>query len=128
MAVQMKKCVGCLHDLPREDSFYRAGKWWQSKCKPCHNRARMRYKRTDKYTCKNRTTGFQKLPFETQVAIIRSIKDGMKLLPLSRKHGVNYNTLRSWDKKGQIKIDVVKPIKEVHVHVYNPNAPKDEHN
>ena len=107
-----KTCKECNLVLPIEN-FYHAGKWYQSKCKPCHNMARNLYKRSPSKVKKPRKpTGFNKLPFDKRVNIIKDIQSGLNYSQVANRNSIKYVTLRVWKKKGLIKLVVDNQIKE----------------
>lgn len=108
-----KNCKACKIVQPIEN-FYRAGKYYQAKCKPCHNAARDLYKRTPRvYIPRPRQprkprkpSGFNKLPFETRVAIIKKINEKQGYPKIAADHGILYATLQLWKRNGTIKLTI----------------------
>jgi hypothetical protein len=114
---QSKNCIGCNTVYPLT-KFYRIKKYtnaYQSKCIPCHNKARSGYKQTNFW--KRRPKGFSKLSPELQREIQLRIEKGTQLPTISRElqHMTgcpSYHTLRNWVKKGIPKLDE-NPVTEV---------------
>jgi len=106
--VVLKTCKECKQELPRDANFYKAGKYWQSRCKPCHNKSRKSYKRwVNPNPPPKKPRAFQALSFETRCSVIKKINDGVDLKDISRDHDIKYETLKRWkrDDKLIIKID-----------------------
>ena len=102
-----KVCLEC-KILQSTNNFYKAGKFLQSRCKPCHNNTRSQFKYTKR---PKKPTGFAKLTFEKQVGIIKSIKDGTKLQRVAHEFEIQYQSLLKWKNKGLIKLDI-NPFKD----------------
>ena len=95
--IKLKTCKNCNEEKPLLENFYRAGRGYQSFCKPCHNKSRMN-------TYKPRVKGFDKLTEETKKGIIEDIKNGLKSTVIAQKYDIKYYNLTSWKRKGLIKI------------------------
>ena len=109
--IKTRNCNGCKGDFP-ENRFYRAGKYFQSHCIPCHNARRLTYKRTKPKPKPKKATGFSALDFDVRVKIIKQLANGEKLGVVARENNIPYPTLSSWRKKGRITLNVdhiVKP-------------------
>lgn len=79
--------------------FYKAGKYYQSTCKKCHNRRERpnRYQRVK--------TGFNLLNKETQYGVIEDILNGkLNSKQISNKYDIKYTTYLYWKRKGYISI------------------------
>ena len=116
--MEVKTCTGC-KCVQTIDKFYRCGRWYQSKCIPCHNDARKQYSRKPYQPRVKKPIGFDKLPFNTRCNIIKDIQDGKKYKQVSRDHNILYATLILWKKRDSIKITASKPIKEAKHIVHN---------
>lgn len=95
-----KLCVGCDTIKPMTD-YYKAGKYWQKRCKPCHNGMRLNYS-IKAYTYKKK--GFKKLSDELQKNILEDLKT-MDCKCIHEKYGegnFSYNTFLIWKRKGQV--------------------------
>jgi len=104
-AQRMKCCKRCLEIKPITH-FYKAGKSYQSRCKPCHNifrkENRQKYKLNHPLQTKQRGNGFKELPEETRAEILKYLGT-MPLTKLAIKFDLNCNTLRSWKQRGHLK-------------------------
>lgn len=83
-----KKCIHCLEVKPLTD-FYKAGKYYQSGCKSCHNKRRVYHKRPTGY---NKLSNQQKSRLRYLLSV-NTMKDAARLM------NINYYTLRSWKSK-----------------------------
>ena len=99
MSENKKLCVGC-NTRYELTEFYRAGRYYQKLCKPCHNVNRKKYSITNFY--QKKTTGFKKLSKDKQDIIIKSLADKIPIKHIARDNGVPYITLRMWKLDGQI--------------------------
>ena len=82
------------------DEFYKAGKSYQSRCKPCHiiHRRELRQALPKKV----RLNGFLALPEETRTDILKHLNT-MPLTKLAENFNLNKNTLTSWKVRGHLK-------------------------
>jgi hypothetical protein len=97
----MKTCPDCEETKEKcTENFYRAGKSWQRRCKPCHNANRKQYRVKSTYVKKG--TGFSKLPQETQEAIKLSISNKSTYKKIAQEHGIKYSTLCMWKRTGKL--------------------------
>ena len=90
----MKSCKGCGETKPLVDNFYRAGKTYQSLCKPCHNKTRVNYSKNGP----RKLRGFDALPEDRQ----NQIKEDAKIMTskdAAEKNGIKYRTFLLWRKK-----------------------------
>ena len=108
---QMKTCNMCLLVLPIDD-FYKAGEYYQAKCKPCYNAhcmalAAERFKTQPRpvypvkprvYVPKERVTPFQRLAPEIRESILKYIGT-MPVSKVARMHNMKPQTLRIWRQK-----------------------------
>jgi len=92
-----KTCIKCNEDKPLNENFYKAGRGYQTLCKPCHNKSRMK-------NYKIRPTGFSKLPEDVKNGIIEDLKNGLKFTEISTKYNIKYFNLTNWKRKGLIKL------------------------
>lgn len=107
--VQMvtKTCKECKENLPRDANFYKAGKYWQSRCKPCHNKMRNQFKTwVNPNPPPKKPRGFQALSFETRCRIIQKINGGTTYKDVAQEFGIKYGTLIQWKKKGWLKVEI----------------------
>lgn len=95
-----KTCPNCIITKPLSD-FYKAGDYYQSLCKPCHNSSRKLYDRNYKKKTK-KVTGFKKLSEEKQSKIIEQFTIGMSAKDIAYENNLNYNTLLYWKRTNQI--------------------------
>lgn len=105
--IVLKTCKECKEELPRDENFYKAGKYWQARCKPCHNKSRTSYKRWVAPKKPKKPRAFQALSFENRCSVIKKINDGVGLKDIAQEHDIKYETLRRWKRDGKliIKID-----------------------
>ena len=99
---QHKKCKQCLKILPTTE-YYKAGKSFQSRCKPCHNSHRLTYngnKRIRPY----KQTIINNLTKEQKDIINEYFKNKTSLKELAQKLNVNYSTVRVWSCKNMIPL------------------------
>jgi len=89
----IKICLHCEESKPLTD-YYRAGAYYQSLCKTCHNSRRAGY-------YKKRPKGFAKLPVQTQTAIKADLKT-MKKRAVAEKHNIVYSTLVRWVRQNKL--------------------------
>jgi hypothetical protein len=87
-----KVCSACLIEKALSD-YYKAGKYHQKRCKPCHNKCKKHTKKP---------TGFLKLPKITRDAVLSDMADNLNMSKISKRHGINYNTLRLWKSKNML--------------------------
>jgi len=98
-----KYCKDCKEVLPIDD-FYKAGKYRQSRCKPCYNkhthgnlkRARAIYKL--KNPPKKKLNGFQKLSDDQKAELLKYLGT-MPMVNVANMVGLNKYTLLRWKKK-----------------------------
>ena len=111
--MRMKWCKGCDNIKPITE-YYKAGKSYQTRCKPCHIKQRQHDRLVVKIMNKSivigeglpkerkkRDNGFQQLPQEKQDELLKYL-DTMPMTKLAEKIGVNKNTLASWKKRGHL--------------------------
>jgi hypothetical protein len=106
---KVKICPGCNKIKFIERDYYKAGKYTQRNCKPCHNALRKKYAVGTIY--KKTPTGFFKLTPDKQEGIKKALEENKKLSVIARDYGVKYRTLLKWraDKKAPFnKIDELK--------------------
>jgi hypothetical protein len=94
----VKLCKGCGEVKELKTGYYKAGKYYQGKCKLCQNKNRHLYKLTNNY--KKKGTGFGRLDKEIQDKIVYDIYVKISFKEISKKYGIKYATLLSWKKKG----------------------------
>ena len=92
----MKHCPDCDTNKPVLE-FYKAGGYYQKRCKICHNKFRRNYKASHK----KKMTGFGKLPAETQKDILEDIKK-MTKKAVAEKYNIPYQNITRWTRQGQI--------------------------
>lgn len=82
-----KSCPDCNQTKSIEE-FYKAGAYYQTRCKLCHNQ-----KRTNLYFEKKtpRVNAFQKQPEEIKSVIIERLTNGDKLKKICNDLGLNYD-------------------------------------
>ena len=90
----LKTCRRCHGVFPKEENFFRSGKYWQSECKRCH------YKRS-KYEPRIRKCLFDRLTKETQDAIRTDLKT-MKRVHVAIKHGLKPSAVCRWVRAGKV--------------------------
>ena len=92
-----KLCKGCNKTLPLTD-YYKAGFYYQSLCKPCHNASRKNYKTNErpKKEITKKKVDFFKYPIEKQEAIIKMINDNARCVDICETHKINYQTFKKW--------------------------------
>jgi len=90
-----KHCPDCNQTKPITD-FYKARYGHQRRCKRCHNANRLNYKSS----YKKKATGYDKLPQETQLAILEDLKNKKKKSVICRTYDIKYITFQSWFKRG----------------------------
>lgn len=95
--IKTKVCKNCNEDKPLIDNFYKAGRGYQSFCKPCHNKSRMK-----NYTKKKR--GFEALSEEVQNGILDDMRNGLKFTQIAPKYNIKYYNLTNWKRKGFLNI------------------------
>ena len=88
----LKTCLRCEESKPIT-GYYKAGAYYQSLCKQCHNSRRNEY-------YKKRPKGFLKLPIETQNNIRADLKTNKKTT-VAKKYNLSYSTLVRWVREGQ---------------------------
>ena len=108
---ESKTCLKCGVSKELKTDFYKAGKFWQSLCKVCHNKIRLKYKNNSNYI--KRPKGFTKLSEETQKNIINDIatcsKDArINYKQIARKNNINYSTLILWKRAGTIPVQTAE--------------------
>jgi len=94
-----KFCSECKTFQPIEN-FYKAGNYFQKRCKPCHNSLRKTY---GGYHVKT-PTGFKKLAPELQQAVLVDITNKLSYRKIAAKHGIKYPALLYWKRKGLIHL------------------------
>ena len=94
-----KHCPSCNTFKPLTE-YYRAGAYYQARCKPCHNLRRVTY--GYKYT--KLKTGFKRLPEETQINIIADLTAKIKKKDIAKKYNIAYPSLIRWIRNGQVQI------------------------
>ena len=100
-----KTCLGCRR-TQNINEFYKAGKYIQALCKPCHNQKRTYY--NHKMTWPERKiTGFKGLPEILQNYILEDRQKGICWKDISKKYIKEYPTLKydklcGWNRSGQI--------------------------
>jgi len=92
-----KFCINCKEDKPLLENFYKAGRGYQTLCKPCHNKSRMK-------NYSKRPTGFEALSEEVKKGIIQDIENGLKSNVIASKYNIKYYNLTHWKRKGLIKL------------------------
>ena len=98
----MKHCITCGQSKPLTESFYRAGRFFQTNCKPCHNQLRKKWKLTSTYVKRpKKPHGFLALPIETQALIKHELEELIPLTHIAKHHNINYTTFIHWKKTGQ---------------------------
>ena len=98
MTTRRKYCKQC-DTIKPIDGFYRAGKSYQTRCKPCHNTYRQALRLAKPKP--PRLNGFQKLPQETRDEIMKYYNT-MPLTTLAKRVNVNRNTMATWKRKGYL--------------------------
>ncbi len=96
----MKTCSNCGISKPEGD-FYKAGQYFQSRCKPCHNKHRTELNRS-KPAKSPKPRGIYKLPKETQEEIKRLVRENFSLNHIGNIFDLNISTLANWKKNGQL--------------------------
>jgi hypothetical protein len=90
-----------------DEKKYKAGKSYQSYCKPCHNARRNLYPQSERKTKQIRPkkekkpTGFKALPMDTQNEILKYVGT-MPMSKLAKMFDINPHTLRTWKKRGTL--------------------------
>lgn len=94
-----KLCIECNVTKPLEGGYYKAGAYWQKRCKTCHNKLRTRYRKghvpTPRY-------GFAKLQPDVQASIKADIRSGHKKKVIAARYDINYFALARWIRDGLI--------------------------
>lgn len=93
-----KTCIKCKEEKPLLDNFYKAGRGYQTLCKPCHNKSRMK-------NYSKRPTGFSKLNEDVKKGILEDIKNGLKFTEIAPKYNINYFNLTNWKRKGLLILE-----------------------
>ena len=104
----MKLCKDCekIQDL---SEFYKAGKSYQSRCKPCHNNKRKDWKNISKYVPRiKKITGFRALDDELQKEILWKMSGRVSMKKICTQHDLNYSTFKRWKKDGHLCADEEK--------------------
>ena len=96
----MKMCKMCNIEKPLEEGFYRAGRGWQTFCRPCHNKERLKWGIKSTYVKKG--TGFSRLPDDIRANILKDIEDKLSYCKISKKYEIKYSTLLDWKGKNII--------------------------
>lgn len=93
-----KICKDCNKEKPLLDNFYKAGRGYQTLCKPCHNKKRMKsYVKTP--------AGFYALSEETRNGILDDMRNGRKFTEISKKYNIKYHNLPNWKRKGFLNLE-----------------------
>jgi hypothetical protein len=103
---QMKMCKGCKEVKQLDTEYYRAGKFYQSLCKICHNIKRYEYP-LSKSNYQKRAIGFDKLMPTKQQEIMYDVYVKLSYRKIAAKTGIKYSTLLHWKNHG--KIPAYKP-------------------
>ena len=98
--IKMKYCKGCDKIKPITE-YYKAGKSFQSRCKPCHIIHRRELRQAKPKPKKEAINPFQKLPDEQKQEILKYLGT-MPLTKLSKRVGINRNTMATWKSKGYL--------------------------
>lgn len=98
-----KFCSGCNKTLTLTN-YYKAGVYYQSLCKPCHNASRKNYKTTKKPKKEpiKKKVDFLKYPIEKQEAIIKMINENARCIDICDTHKINYQTFKKWRRQGHL--------------------------
>ena len=91
-----KYCKDCETIKPMTD-YYRAGKSWQVRCKPCHNKYREGIRQKKPIIA--RVNPFHKLPKETQDEVLLYYGT-MPLTTLAKRVNINVQRMYGWRKRG----------------------------
>lgn len=84
-----KECKECKEVLDQEH-YYRAGKYWQTRCKLCYNKIN-RYVKKGKSTIIN----------EDMIKEVKEmLKEGFKKKDIAKKYNITPVTFLAWRKKG----------------------------
>lgn len=99
----IKKCISC-NEEKETSNFYKVNEFYfQSKCKICFNRDRIKYPVKKYYNYKKKPTGIDKLGEEKKEIVKNDILGGkLTYKDICGKHDIKYQTLISWIKKGQL--------------------------
>ena len=96
-----KQCPKCDQVKPLEGGYYKAGKYHQRYCIPCHNIRRYEYKFNRKYT--KRPKGYNKLPEDLRKNIEFDLYKKISMVQICKKYPIlKYQNLSLWKRKGQI--------------------------
>lgn len=100
MSRSEKHCPDCDTIKPMSE-YYRAGPYYQRRCKPCHNKTRNKY-----YHKKG--NGFEGLPVEIREALTRDINNNMKKKDVATKYNFTYSRVARWCRQG--KFNSTEPV------------------
>ena len=95
--LKLKLCKVCKQEKTIADNFYKAGRGYQTLCKPCHNTKRMK-------TYIKSPTGFDALSDDIKKAIIEDLANGLLCSVIAPKYNIKYFNLTNWKRKGLIKL------------------------
>ncbi len=96
----MRICCECKIDKDLDKDYYRAGKWYQKRCKRCHNKQKTIYNRKCNKIYKK--VGFNKLEIEVKEDIIKLLNEKIPYTKICKKYNINYFTFTSWKRKNLI--------------------------
>jgi hypothetical protein len=100
-----KICPTCNVEKTIDTGFYKAGRYYQRLCKPCHNHLGVgRYARKVANTTKKKK-GFSKLPIDTQKEILEHLNSFHNYKLTAAKFNIGYSTFMGWRYKNLIKLD-----------------------
>ena len=98
-----KRCKRCDNELPLSE-YYKAGRTYQSSCKPCHNAKRIEY-HNNHYESRKKPIGFNALPDITKQKIMDMINNGYNCGEIERAFSdTNIKTLRAYNLRNWIKL------------------------
>jgi len=98
MTYQLKYCKGCEYIL-QVTNFYKAGKTYQARCKPCYNQQRKLLR--DQKPKKVKSSPFKKLDKETQDGVLKHL-NMMPLTKIADKFNIKRHALATWKKRGML--------------------------
>jgi hypothetical protein len=98
-----KVCAKCNNILPIS-SFYKAGEYYQTNCKTCHNNKRLELY----YSTHEKKNSFEKQPQEIQDSIISQLQQKKRLKQICNELGLNYPIFSYYRRKGYIKLAASK--------------------
>lgn len=106
----LKTCIDCRVEKSREDDFYKAGDYCQSRCKPCHKKYNTIKGKTREKKKPNeprpRPKGvlpffvFNKLSDDVKEDIKQQLKDKINMNVIVKKYDIKYTTFCKWVKDG----------------------------